>query len=145
RRPLLRRSESNLPDSASSKRASSRSVPIRIRRSGPVSSAAFAFPSDPVGQRHRLRARWLNGWFHGIRDKLRTTRDADLRLQERGPLMSAARSRRRLVLHEDDVGMCHGANTAFLELVKLGVCSSGAVMVPCPWFLELAEAAAADP
>ena len=57
--------------------------------------------------------------------------------------MSAA-SRRRLVLHEDDVGMCHGANTAFFELVKLGVCSSGAVMVPCPWFLELAEAAAAD-
>ena len=59
--------------------------------------------------------------------------------------MSAARSKRRLVLHEDDVGMCHGANTAFFELVKLGVCSSGAVMVPCPWFLELAEAAASDP
>ena len=32
--------------------------------------------------------------------------------------MSAARSRRRLVLHEDDVGKCHGANTAFSELVK---------------------------
>jgi hypothetical protein len=59
--------------------------------------------------------------------------------------MSAARSKRRLVLHEDDVGMCHGANTAFFELVKLGVCSSGAVMVPCPWFPELAEAAAGDP
>ena len=58
--------------------------------------------------------------------------------------MSAARSRRRLVLHEDDVGMCHGANTAFFELVKSGVCSSGAVMAPCPWFLELAEAAATD-
>lgn len=58
--------------------------------------------------------------------------------------MSAAGSRRRIVLHEDDVGMCHGANTAFLELVRLGACSSGAVMVPCPWFLEIAEAAA-DP
>lgn len=59
--------------------------------------------------------------------------------------MSPARSRRRVVFHEDDVGMCHGANTAFFELSKLGVCSSGAVMVPCPWFLELAERAAADP
>ena len=59
--------------------------------------------------------------------------------------MSVAKSKRRLVLHEDDVGMCHGANTAFLELSHLGVCSSGAVMVPCPWFLEAAEAAAADP
>lgn len=41
--------------------------------------------------------------------------------------------------------MCHGANSAFLELTSLGACSSGAVMVPCPWFLEMAEAAAADP
>jgi len=50
--------------------------------------------------------------------------------------------RRQLVLHEDDVGMCHGANSAFLELTGLGACSSGAVMVPCPWFPEMAEAAA---
>ncbi len=41
--------------------------------------------------------------------------------------------------------MCHGANSAYLELSRLGVCSSGAVMVPCPWFLEAAEAVAADP
>lgn len=54
-------------------------------------------------------------------------------------------SKRRVVLHEDDVGMCHGANSAFVELCRLGTCSSGAVMVPCPWFLEAAEDAAADP
>lgn len=53
--------------------------------------------------------------------------------------------RRRVVLHEDDIGMCHGANSAFVELSRLGTCSSGAVMVPCPWFLEAAEDAAADP
>lgn len=41
--------------------------------------------------------------------------------------------------------MCHGANTAFVELTRLGTCSSGAVMVPCPWFLEAAEDAASDP
>jgi predicted glycoside hydrolase/deacetylase ChbG (UPF0249 family) len=49
-----------------------------------------------------------------------------------------------VVVHADDVGMCHGANAAFLELFALGVCTSGSVMVPCPWFLEVAEAAAAD-
>ena len=59
--------------------------------------------------------------------------------------MTSSSAKRPVVLHEDDVGMCHGANAAFLELVRLGVCSSGAVMVPCPWFLEIAEAAAADP
>ena len=54
-------------------------------------------------------------------------------------------STRRLVVHQDDVGMCHGANAAFLELSRLGAVTSGSVMVPCPWFLEIAEAAAADP
>lgn len=58
--------------------------------------------------------------------------------------MTSSNAKRTVVLHEDDVGMCHGANAAFLELTRLGVCSSGAVMVPCPWFLEIAEAAAAD-
>jgi predicted glycoside hydrolase/deacetylase ChbG (UPF0249 family) len=53
--------------------------------------------------------------------------------------------RKRVVIHEDDVGMTHGANVAFVELSKLGTCSSGSVMVPCPWFPEAAELAKADP
>jgi predicted glycoside hydrolase/deacetylase ChbG (UPF0249 family) len=54
-------------------------------------------------------------------------------------------SERRVVVHQDDVGMCHGANEAFLELSRLGAVTSGSVMVPCPWFPEIAAAAAADP
>lgn len=61
-----------------------------------------------------------------------------------GSVTAAERPKRRVVLHEDDVGMCHGANTAFVELSRLGTCSSGSVMVPCPWFLEAAEDAAAN-
>jgi chitin disaccharide deacetylase len=53
--------------------------------------------------------------------------------------------RKRVVIHEDDVGMTHGSNVAFVELSKLGTCSSGSVMVPCPWFPELAEIANSDP
>lgn len=49
-----------------------------------------------------------------------------------------------VVLHQDDVGMCHGANTAFVELSRFGTITSGSVMVPCPWFSEIAETAAAD-
>jgi chitin disaccharide deacetylase len=52
---------------------------------------------------------------------------------------------RYVVIHEDDIGMTHGANTAFAELYALGSCSSGSVMVPCPWFAEAAEMAAANP
>lgn len=59
--------------------------------------------------------------------------------------MSGTDGGRRIVVHADDVGMCHGANAAFAELSGLGTISSGSVMVPCPWFAELAEMAAADP
>lgn len=50
-----------------------------------------------------------------------------------------------MVIHEDDVAMSHGANMAFVELSALGNCSSGSVMVPCPWFPEAVEIAARDP
>ncbi|MFO1066935.1 MAG: polysaccharide deacetylase family protein [Geminicoccaceae bacterium] len=50
-----------------------------------------------------------------------------------------------VVGHQDDIGMCHGANMAFLDLVGKGVVTCSSVMVPCPWFLEVAEIAARRP
>lgn len=52
---------------------------------------------------------------------------------------------KQLVVHEDDLGMCHGANVAFLDLSQRGICTSGSVMVPCPWFLEIAAMQADHP
>jgi predicted glycoside hydrolase/deacetylase ChbG (UPF0249 family) len=49
------------------------------------------------------------------------------------------------IFHVDDLGMCQGANAAFLELSERGAVSCGAVMVPCPWFEDLAEAALHQP
>lgn len=46
---------------------------------------------------------------------------------------------RVVIPHADDVGMCHGANTAFMELAGRGFVTTGSVMVPCPWFLEIAD------
>lgn len=48
------------------------------------------------------------------------------------------------MIHADDVGMCHGANRAYVELSHFGTITSGSVMVPCPWFSEIAEIAADD-
>ncbi len=56
-----------------------------------------------------------------------------------------AEGRRVIVIHEDDVGMSHGANTAFSELSASGACSAGSVMAPCPWFPEAVRMAAANP
>ena len=50
-----------------------------------------------------------------------------------------------VVIHEDDLGMCHGANAAFVELSRLGTCTSGSVMVPCPWFSEIIDLTAGHP
>jgi predicted glycoside hydrolase/deacetylase ChbG (UPF0249 family) len=52
---------------------------------------------------------------------------------------------RAVILHVDDLAMCHGANRAYLELARAGHVTCGSVMVPCPWFREIAEVAAADP
>ena len=51
---------------------------------------------------------------------------------------------RVVILHADDVGMCRGANRAFLELARAGLSDCGSVMVPCPWFPEIAREAVAD-
>lgn len=45
---------------------------------------------------------------------------------------------RVVILHADDIGMCHATIPAFAELADFGLVSSGAVMVPAPWFLEAA-------
>ncbi|MBX7165633.1 MAG: polysaccharide deacetylase family protein [Pirellulales bacterium] len=43
-----------------------------------------------------------------------------------------------LILHADDIGMCYEANQAAKELLPAGVIQSAAMMVPCPWFPEIA-------
>lgn len=45
---------------------------------------------------------------------------------------------RLVIIHTDDIGMCQASVSAFAELDAFGLISSGAVMVPCPWFLEAA-------
>ena len=52
---------------------------------------------------------------------------------------------RVVIIHADDIGMCQATVDAFAEMVDFGLISSGAVMVPCPWFLEAAAYARAHP
>lgn len=46
---------------------------------------------------------------------------------------------RLVIIHTDDIGMCQASVSAFAELWDFGLISSGATMVPCPWFLEAAN------
>lgn len=49
------------------------------------------------------------------------------------------------IIHTDDIGMCQASVDAFAEMVDFGLISSGAVMVPCPWFLQAAQFAVTHP
>lgn len=52
---------------------------------------------------------------------------------------------RVVIIHTDDIGMCQASVTAFAGLYEAGIISSGAVMVPCPWFLAAAQFARQHP
>ena len=41
---------------------------------------------------------------------------------------------RLVIIHTDDIGMCQASIDAFADLWDFGLISSGATMVPCPWF-----------
>jgi predicted glycoside hydrolase/deacetylase ChbG (UPF0249 family) len=52
---------------------------------------------------------------------------------------------RAVIIHTDDIGMCQASVEAFADLEAAGIISSGAVMVPCPWFPSAAEYARRHP
>ncbi len=47
--------------------------------------------------------------------------------------------KRVLIFHADDVGMCYEANQAAKQYLLAGDIQSAALMVPCPWFNEMAN------
>ncbi len=45
---------------------------------------------------------------------------------------------RLLIVTSDDLGFTHAVNAAFIGAIDAGLLTSGSVMVPCPWFAEIA-------
>ena len=46
---------------------------------------------------------------------------------------------RVVIFHADDVGMCQASIQAYEDLFDFGTLTSGAIMVPCPWFPAAAD------
>ncbi len=45
---------------------------------------------------------------------------------------------RILIVNGDDAGMCHAPNVATIECLEKGLMRTSTIMVPCPWFPEIA-------
>jgi predicted glycoside hydrolase/deacetylase ChbG (UPF0249 family) len=54
-------------------------------------------------------------------------------------------SARLLIIHGDDLGMAHSGNRATFEALERGWITSSSILVPCPWFPEVARWAKAHP
>ena len=52
---------------------------------------------------------------------------------------------RLLIIHADDIGMNHSTNRAALEALERGWITSAGILVPCPWFPEVARWAQSHP
>lgn len=52
---------------------------------------------------------------------------------------------RLLIIHADDLGMSHSVNRATFEALERRWITSASILVPCPWFPEVARFAASHP
>jgi predicted glycoside hydrolase/deacetylase ChbG (UPF0249 family) len=50
-----------------------------------------------------------------------------------------------IIVHADDLGETHAVNAAAIQSLEAGSINSASVMVPCPWFPEIADYAKSHP
>src|SRR5437016_10840905 len=50
-----------------------------------------------------------------------------------------------IIVHADDLGETHSVNAAAIKALQGGTINSASLMVPCPWFPEIADYAKSHP
>lgn len=60
-------------------------------------------------------------------------------------LLGFEKDAKLLIMHADDLGVAHSVNQASIDAFNKGGISSSSIMVPCPWFSEIALYAKENP
>ena len=74
-----------------------------------------------------------------------TKADAPTAQQSLAERLGYPRDAKLLIVHADDLGAAHSVDAASIKAFESGLVNSGSIMVPCPWFPEIAAYARTHP
>ena len=79
----------------------------------------------------------------GVHAAVRNPAQTNANVKTLAERLGYPRDAKLIIVHADDVGVTHSVNAATVTALSTGFVNSASLMVPCPWFPEIADYAKA--